>query len=163
MSEGHRRGEFYPDVWDLFGGHIEGDESEEDAIRREALEELQIEVESFRVLGTIHDPVESAEIIVFAISEWKGEPVNAAPDEHSEIRWFEAERLPCSIALEGYGELVAHTIAASPNVEGEITPTDKGLLIQKRTTAQHPVDRIYGILGRGGNTDDYIEEIRGRR
>ena len=49
------------------------------------------------------------------------------------------------------------------NVEVEITPTDRGLLIQKRTTAQHPVDRIYGILGRGGNTDDYIEEIRGRR
>ena len=48
------------------------------------------------------------------------------------------------------------------NVEVEITPTEKGLLIQKRTTAQHPVDRIYGLLGRGGNTDDYIEEIRGR-
>ena len=48
------------------------------------------------------------------------------------------------------------------NVEVEITATDKGLLIQKRTTAQHPVERVYGILGRGGNTDDYIEEIRGR-
>ncbi len=48
------------------------------------------------------------------------------------------------------------------NVEVEITPTDKGLLIQKRTTAQHPVERVYGILGRGGNTDDCIEEIRGR-
>ena len=48
------------------------------------------------------------------------------------------------------------------NVEIDITPTDRGLLIQKRTTAQHPVERIYGILGRGGNTDDYIEEIRGR-
>ena len=49
------------------------------------------------------------------------------------------------------------------NVEVEITPTEKGLLIQKRTTAQHPVERVYGILGRGGSTDEYIEEIRGRR
>ena len=47
------------------------------------------------------------------------------------------------------------------NMEVEITPTEKGLLIQKRTTVQHPVDRIYGLLGRGGNTDDYIENIRG--
>ena len=31
---------FYPDVWDLFGGHIEGEESAEDALRREAMEEL---------------------------------------------------------------------------------------------------------------------------
>ena len=48
------------------------------------------------------------------------------------------------------------------NVEVEITPTERGLLIQKRTTAQHPVERVYGILGRGGNADEYIEEIRGR-
>lgn len=49
------------------------------------------------------------------------------------------------------------------NVEVEITPTERGLLIQKRTTAQHPVEGVYGILGRSGNTDDYIEEIRGRQ
>ncbi|MXY21034.1 MAG: NUDIX domain-containing protein [Dehalococcoidia bacterium] len=153
---------FYPGVWDLFGGHIEGEESAEDALRREALEELLVQIESFRVLGTIYDPVESAEIIIFAISEWRGEPVNAAPDEHSEISWFEAERLPCSIALNSYGELAVQAAIASSEVEVEITPTNEGLLTQKRTTAQHPVDRIYGLLDRGGNTDDYIEEIRGR-
>ena len=153
---------FYPDVWDLFGGHIEGEESAEDALRREALEELRVEIESFRVLGTIHDPVESAEITVFAISEWKGEPVNAAPDEHIEISWFEAERLPCSIALDSYGELAIQAAIASSEVEVEITSTDEEHLTQKRTTAQHPVERVYGILGRGGNTDNYIEEIRGR-
>ena len=48
------------------------------------------------------------------------------------------------------------------NVEVEITPTERGLLIHKRTTAQHPVERVYAVLGRRGNTDDYIEEIRGR-
>ena len=53
------------------------------------------------------------------------------------------------------------------NVEVEISPTDHGLLIRKRTTAEHPVDRVYGILGRdalgeGVSIDDYIEEIRGR-
>lgn len=48
------------------------------------------------------------------------------------------------------------------NVEVEITPTEKGLLIHKRTAAQHPVERVYAVLAHGGNTDDYLEEIRGR-
>ena len=53
------------------------------------------------------------------------------------------------------------------NVEVEVSPTDRGLLIRKRTAAEHPVDRVYGILGRdalgeGVSIDDYIEEIRGR-
>ena len=53
------------------------------------------------------------------------------------------------------------------NVEVEVSPTDHGLLIRKRTAAEHPVDRVYGILGRdalgeGVSIDDYIEEIRGR-
>ncbi len=53
------------------------------------------------------------------------------------------------------------------NVEVEVSPTEQGLLIRKRTVAEHPVDRVYGILGRdtlgeGVSVDDYIEEIRGR-
>ena len=48
------------------------------------------------------------------------------------------------------------------NVEVEITPIAQGLLIQKRTAAKHPVERVYAILGEGGSTDDYIEAIRGR-
>lgn len=47
------------------------------------------------------------------------------------------------------------------NVEVELVPTEEGLLIRKKT-AGHPVDRVYGILGTAGNTDDYLEEIRGR-
>ncbi len=55
------------------------------------------------------------------------------------------------------------------NVEVEIVAADNGLLIRKRTAAEHPVDRVYAILGRGksaedlpSNTDEYIETIRGR-
>ena len=40
-----------------------------------------------------------------------------------------------------------------PNVEVEITPTEQGLLIQKRTAAVHPVDRVYAVIGRGGSTN----------
>ena len=53
------------------------------------------------------------------------------------------------------------------NVEIEISPTENGLLIRKKTSSDHPVDRVYGILGRGAlgegiGVDEYIEEIRGR-
>ena len=55
------------------------------------------------------------------------------------------------------------------NVEVEIVPADGGLLIRKRSAADHPVERVYAILGRGKHankaargTDEYLEEIRGR-
>ena len=48
----------------------------------------------------------------------------------------------------------------NPDVEVDITPTEHGLLIQKRTASKHPVECVYAILGRDVNTDDYIEEIR---
>ena len=48
------------------------------------------------------------------------------------------------------------------DVEVEITPTEHGLLIQKRSAAQHPVERISGILDGAFDVDQYMEEIRGR-
>ena len=48
------------------------------------------------------------------------------------------------------------------DVEVEMTSTPKGILIRKRTAAEHPVERVYALLGNGGNTDEYLEEIRGR-
>ncbi len=48
------------------------------------------------------------------------------------------------------------------DVEVVITATEQGLLIQKRAAAQHPVERVYGMLDLSKNTDEYIEEIRGR-
>lgn len=97
----------YPDVWDLFGGHVEGDESLEEALRREACEELGIEVLTLRWLGQVFDPVEPAEVHVYAIPSWKGDPSNAAPEEHIEVRWFGGGELPDSEALKVYRSLVA--------------------------------------------------------
>ena len=77
------------------------------------MEELGIEIESFHLLGVIHDPVEPAEVMVFAVTMWKGEPVNAAPDEHTDIAWYSADELPASDGLDGYREMVVQAIAAS--------------------------------------------------
>ena len=83
----------------------------EEALRREAFEEVQVDVESFRLLGMVHDPVEPAEISVFVVSRWSGEPVNAAPEEHTEIGWFSADELPHSESPDGY-ELVVQALTA---------------------------------------------------
>lgn len=48
------------------------------------------------------------------------------------------------------------------SVEIKITATEQGVLIQKRKTGKHPVQRVYGILGSSGSTDDYIGDTRGR-
>ena len=48
------------------------------------------------------------------------------------------------------------------DVEVELIPTKDGVLMQKRSRTKHPVDRVFGILNRPSDTDEYIEEIRGR-
>ena len=96
----------WPDVWDLFGGHVDGTESLEEALRREAREELGIEVLALRRLGQIYDQVEPAVVHVYAVSSWEGEPVNAAPEEHTEVRWFGAGELPKAEGLEAYRALI---------------------------------------------------------
>lgn len=77
----------YPDCWDLAGGHVESDELPQQAVRRECLEELGVQV---------HDPVPfpmavsdpALDMYAFLVTRWDGEPVNAAPEEHDELRWF---------------------------------------------------------------------------
>ena len=48
------------------------------------------------------------------------------------------------------------------NMEVEFVATEKGVLIRKRSQAEHPVDQVLGVLGHPSDTDRYIEEIRGR-
>ena len=104
---------YYPGVWDLFGGHVESGESLEDALRREVHEELGVELDSFRLFGTVHDPAEQADIHVFVVTAWRGEPINAAPQEHTEIGWFSAAELPPSPGLDAYRDLVVGAITRS--------------------------------------------------
>ncbi len=50
------------------------------------------------------------------------------------------------------------------NAEVELLPTERGLLLKKRTASSHPVDRLVGVLTEFEyeRTDDFIEDIRGR-
>ena len=98
----------FPDAWGPFGGHVDRGEDLEEALRREAREELGIAVRTFKLLGQIHDPkeIEPAVIHVYAVYSWDDEPANAAPEEHTEVRWFRGGELPVSEALDAYGALL---------------------------------------------------------
>lgn len=78
----------YPDCWSFSaGGHVEAGELPGHAIRRECLEELG---------GRVHDPVPvpmtvddpALDVHAYLVTRWDGEPANAAPEEHDELRWF---------------------------------------------------------------------------
>ena len=84
--------QFYPDVWDLFGGHCEGLESPSEALVRELGEELGIHPTEFELIDILDEPNSEAhgahEYHVFRVTAWQGEPRNVQPLEHSEVKWF---------------------------------------------------------------------------
>lgn len=81
---------WYPDVWDLPGGHVEAAESARAALIRELREELAVHVVPDAVPAQPHRRVVLTDVrmSVWRIDSWNGEVVNAATDEHDEIGWF---------------------------------------------------------------------------
>ena len=88
----HPAREWYPDCWDLVGGHVEAGESPHEAVIRECLEELGVRVhDPMPIPMTFHDL--TLDVHAFLVTRWDGEPVNTAPDEHDDLRWFSPTQL----------------------------------------------------------------------
>jgi 8-oxo-dGTP pyrophosphatase MutT (NUDIX family) len=87
MVHRHPLRRWYPDCWDLVGGHVDPGESPQQAVSRECLEELGIYVhDPLPIPMTVSDP--TLDMHAFLVTRWEGEPVNAAPEEHDDLRWF---------------------------------------------------------------------------
>jgi 8-oxo-dGTP pyrophosphatase MutT (NUDIX family) len=83
----HPSRRWYPDCWDLVGGHVESGELPDQAVSRECLEELGVHIHDPRPIPmTVSDP--TLDMHAFLVTHWEGEPVNAAPEEHDDLRWF---------------------------------------------------------------------------
>ena len=53
-------------------------------------------------------------------------------------------------------------IEPNTDADGRAPAGDKTLPNGEFDDARHPVERVYGILGKPGSTDEYLAEIRGR-
>jgi len=85
---------WYPDVWDLPGGHVEAEETPAGALRRELLEELGVTIGTVspEPVDRLHEP--AFEMTVWIVEQWEGVPENHAHGEHDRIGWFTSDELP---------------------------------------------------------------------
>jgi mutator protein MutT len=103
--------DFYPNVWDFFGGHIEAGESPEQTLQRELMEELGISPRRFRYLETLVTSTpndrQQLECHLYVVMEWHGTPRNLQPHEHSRIGWFRFEEaLQLDLAALEYRRII---------------------------------------------------------
>lgn len=92
LAHRHPGRRWYPNVWDLVGGHVEPGETPEQAVRRECVEEIGVTVGALHPLP-ITLPSTTVRVHAFLVTEWTGDPANLAPDEHDDLAWFTPEQM----------------------------------------------------------------------
>ncbi|MFD1376952.1 NUDIX hydrolase [Micrococcus antarcticus] len=118
----------YPNVWDLPGGHIEEFENSRQAIVRELREELNVEIvepNTEDLLATRQE--ENLFLEIWRVSEWDGEIINAAPDEHDDFGWFTLdEASSLDLASDDYQALFKQVLDFLPRRRFPIGCDDEG-------------------------------------
>jgi len=116
---------FYPNVWDLFGGHVEPGEQHHQTLVRELQEELDITPTEWTYLETISQvldasldqPSDSLIVHLYLVRDWSSTPVNRQPDEHSAIGWFSlAQAVQLHLADPSYPVLFAQYLTSDPDL-----------------------------------------------
>lgn len=94
QNTGYRDG-----YWAAVAGHVERGETAYDAARREALEEIGVEVGELTFVTTMQrtqgaDPIDERVDFFFTAREWAGEPRIVEPVKCAELRWWPLADLP---------------------------------------------------------------------
>ena len=109
---------WYPDCWDVIGGHIEPGETHIEALLREASEELAIDLDPDEtvLLSTVR--ADDLELAVFVANNWSGTLVNAAPDEHDKIAWLTPDEIAqLTLAHPAIYDLATQALRVPPGPE----------------------------------------------
>ena len=104
---------FYPNVWDVFGGHIEPGEQPHQTLVREVEEELGITPTQWTDLGVIEDSLPEHDLVVYlyCVTAWRGTPVNRQPEEHALIQWLShTEATKLELAHPAYPHLFSQCL-----------------------------------------------------
>lgn len=107
--------EAHPDRWALPGGHVEPGEEPLVAVARECLEELGVRIHDPRVIPMRVDHP-GVDTFCFLVTRWDGDPVNAEPAEHDDLRWFRPHEL-AGLRL-AHPESLADLVAAVATADG---------------------------------------------
>ena len=83
---------WYPDAWEMPGGHVQDGEVPRLALARELKEELGITAE---VAGDAFARLRGVDfrMDIWTVDRWTGEPSNCAPEEHDALAWLTHEEL----------------------------------------------------------------------
>ena len=95
---GKRAGGVGPGSWSVPGGHLEFGETFEQCARREAREEIGVELDEVRYLHVTNDLMpqfdEHSVTIWMLATRFTGEVVNASPREHERWEWHRLSDVP---------------------------------------------------------------------
>jgi 8-oxo-dGTP diphosphatase len=100
---------FYPGVWDVIGGHCEGNETPADALLRELAEEIGVRALVFEEIAVLREPQPAeqgeARYHMCIVTAWSGEP-RLRNAEHSALRWLDLNQaLALPLAHPSYSGL----------------------------------------------------------
>jgi len=107
---------WFPDVWDLPGGHVDPGETRGQALVRELREELSIHIVEPSQPPVALISTKEFRMQVWLVESWTGTVTNAAPDEHDDLAWVDRY---------GYGHLHLAHVDYPALLSGVLTGTAK--------------------------------------
>jgi len=84
----------FANYWSVPVGHVEKNESEQQALKREMEEEIGIEITSIEKLRVKTDDNQLITNSFYWIKEWHGKIDNKEPDLCEPLEWFSIDNLP---------------------------------------------------------------------